>query len=232
MPRPIALVLALLALPALLGGCAAGRDASPPSPPDDLPPALAAAAAALHWAVEDAAGTVLGSATLIAPGLLLTNRHVIGDVAELRVRQAPGEALTVARSLVATGEDCALLAVPGAPGFAVHGAPATEAGRVIVASGMLAGQRRVTMGSTAEPVPAAQRRARAWLPVAPGFSGGPVLDAEGQLIGLIVAAVAETPEAARRLSALGAAGQPLPPEPRLVLYLPIAGALASLVSGR
>jgi S1-C subfamily serine protease len=195
------------------------------------PPALSAAAA-LHWTVETAAGTFLGSATAIGPDILLTNRHVVAAAGgqALVVRRA-GLALPVLRLREGRSLDIALLELP-APQAATPllRADAPPAGTAVAVAGARRGQMRVESGQALAP-----GQARHFgpgllvtsLPVAPGFSGGPVVDEAGRLVGIVMAGVAVDLAEARRLSAsASASGETL--AQRLALLIAPQAALADL----
>jgi S1-C subfamily serine protease len=205
--RLLALLLAIAT-----AGCAHGPATTTPAP------------AAAHWMLH-ADGRFIGSATAIAPDRLLTNRHVVGDRAVLDATGPDGR--TQPARVVARGRDAdvALVAL-GAP-TASPAAPRLDvppAGETLVVSGAIAGQRQSGAGRVAAHQAGAGLRA-AMLPVAPGYSGGPVLDSEGRLVGIVMAAAAGSLAEARQLAATRA-GEAL--VERLVLVIPPAAAMAAL----
>jgi S1-C subfamily serine protease len=179
---PFFLMLLLTALP----GCAR-------LPAGDARGTPAEAVAARGFALLTMGGVPLGSAVAVAPGRLLTNAHVIpagagrlgfttGDGA------AGGEAVLLARS---ARMDLAVLAVPAGllrPVLQATWPP--QAGQRVWAVGAPAAGAAVAEGRVTVPAatlaghgPGFTARVAALM----GYSGGPALDSEGRLLGLVTA---------------------------------------------
>jgi len=147
-------------------------------------------------------GEVVGSAFAIAEGYVLTNGHVVrglrpGATLALVASGGGGERIVARLVAVSKRMDLALLAVPegflpvvsGTDAPVRSGLPVIAAG--IDASGTPGLPRRELAGRVIDPhseVTAFGPGLVALLPgVRPGFSGGPMLDAEGRLVGMIAA---------------------------------------------
>jgi S1-C subfamily serine protease len=206
----LASVLALV----LLSACAS----LPPHA--ELPPEAHA-----HWKLSEG-GRFLGSATAVAPDRLLTNRHVLPGPDRWLTATAPdGSAHPVRVLAVARRADVALLGLAG-PVAQPLGPPArTPApGAPLRVVGAVAGHRLAGAGH-AEAAGAPPGLLVATLPAAPGFSGGPVLDAQGGFVGIVMAAMVRDRGEARQLS--GGPGATAATA-RRVLVIPAEVALAAV----
>jgi serine protease Do len=135
------------------------------------------------------AGAALGSGVVWAPGLIVTNAHVVRQPTAL-ARLADGrrvEAIVVARDADA---DLAALRVsdPGLAAARTAGAIAPRVGSLVVAVGHPGGVRGALTAGIVHAVGPLVPRGRRWiqadLRLAPGNSGGPLADAGGQVLGL------------------------------------------------
>jgi S1-C subfamily serine protease len=137
-----------------------------------------------------------GSGFVVDPGRLLTNAHVVRRCAAILARNADGR--TAHAKLLATdeGRDLAILGVPKdfGPALQFRDSPVVLRGESVVTygfplTGLLSSGPTLTTGS----ISALSGLRDSGLdytisaPVQPGNSGGPLLDAQGHVIGVVVA---------------------------------------------
>ena len=146
-------------------------------------------------------GRLVGSAFAISDGLAVTNRHVVeglhrGDAVTLIASGGDRAAVEARLAAVSPRMDLAVLRVP--PGFLAPVPPGdapARAGLAVSAAGIDAaaglGARREVRGAVLAPraeLAAFGPGLIARLPGArPGFSGGPLLDDRGRLVGMVTA---------------------------------------------
>jgi S1-C subfamily serine protease len=144
------------------------------------------------------AGKATGAGFAVTPGLVLTAAHVVAGHSDVAVilrggRTVAGRVL----ELAAGGLDVALVAVAAqdlAP-LALARASALRAGSVVASVGHPDGSRwTLAVGLVAQdPADAADPRLlRLQLPLRAGASGGPVVDREGRVVGVVSLGAAET----------------------------------------
>ncbi|MCO6416362.1 serine protease [Siccirubricoccus sp. KC 17139] len=137
-----------------------------------------------------------GTGFVVAPGRLLTNHHVANGCAEMRVRPASGGEELVA-TVAATDEqrDLALLNVRGnaGPPLTFRGGPEMRRGEGVVTygfplAGLLSSGPTLTTGevSALAGLRDNPRQFQISAPVQPGNSGGPLLDMQGHVVGVVV----------------------------------------------
>ncbi len=138
-----------------------------------------------------------GTGFVVAPDRVLTNHHVIDGCARILARTSDGRWLAATVQGQADARlDLALLAVPGNPGptLAFRGTPAVRRGEGVVAygfplSGLLSSDPKLTRGeiNAFGGIGNDQTRFQISAEVQPGNSGGPLLDMQGNVVGVVVA---------------------------------------------
>ncbi|SIS65347.1 S1 family peptidase [Phaeovulum vinaykumarii] len=135
-------------------------------------------------------GGATGTGFAVTPdGMILTNNHVAGECRSLTVDGAPAALIAADADL-----DLALVQMTGATGLssaAFSPRPAALNADVTVAGYPLAGLLgglNITRGSVTgmKGLGGDMRQMQISAPVQPGNSGGPVVDAEGHVIGVVV----------------------------------------------
>ena len=141
---------------------------------------------------------VTGSAVAIDGDLLVTNRHVVEGADALEVTTWDGTTMTVAVARAATTHDIAVAEVDGQlPDVAPVAAADPEPGDRILVAGYPGGaglslDEGHMVARTSDRLFGSEAGALALdVEVAPGNSGGPVLDPDGQLVGVVYALAVE-----------------------------------------
>lgn len=178
------LALAATVLASLLGGAAAPAMAQAPCPA----PAPVCRAAARVYPIT--AFDPVGSAVLIAPGRLVTNRHIVAD-RETATVFLPGGRRIEARIVPTTYPgDLILLDAPGLEAEAEIATAAARKGEEVYVAGADVGRGavRVYAPGTVRLTPPADKplaRIHHAAPSQPGNSGGALLDPQGRLVGIV-----------------------------------------------
>jgi S1-C subfamily serine protease len=204
MPRRHAGRLLPAAAAAMLAGHALAGCARLPAAAAVATPAAPVAAGGMA-SLTDEEGGLLGAATAVGPALLVTNAHVIGSRERLRVQRGDGGAIlgaAVARRL--PGIDLVLLRVeaplfdtppcladPPRPGQPVWSVGVPGIGPVVASGPVQRPSARLEGFGTGFTIR---------MPALMGHSGGPVVDADGCLLGVTTALL--SPGAAALLAVL------------------------------
>lgn len=202
-----AITIGLLAVVLFLAGCVA----SPPPMVEDavvtqgsevtVPDAAATSVARQAQAVTvrirvlrcDSLGT--GSGFVLPGGLVVTNRHVVGEPVEVSLNSWDGRSLSAEVTGIATDSDLAVLRLDddaGLPAAIVRERPA-EVGEPVLAVGYPGGgpvtvsTGRVIAVIDGQVLGEATEVLLVDAPIRKGNSGGPLLDEQGQVIGVVFA---------------------------------------------
>jgi hypothetical protein len=189
---------------------AVGRQfAAPPPAAQVAAPGRATAAAAPPAAPRPnpRAFVTSGTGFVVAADRVLTNHHVVNGCNRVLIRTADGRTLGAALpARVDAQRDLALLTVPGDPGPALpfRGGPAVRRGEAVVTYGfpladLLSSGPTLTTGEVSALSGFADHQGRFQVsaPVQPGNSGGPLLDRQGNVVGVVVAKLNAAQVAAR-----------------------------------
>ncbi len=137
-----------------------------------------------------------GTGFIIAPDRVMTNQHVVGGCNRVVMRTPDGRWLgAVPPAKVDTALDLAVLSVPGLPGpvLPFREGPAVRRGEGVVAfgfplAGLLSSDPKLTRGEVNGLAGLRDNRSQFQIsaPVQPGNSGGPLLDMQGHVVGVVV----------------------------------------------
>jgi S1-C subfamily serine protease len=163
--------------------------------PHGKPPPVGVPASKAPAAPRGGRPAASGSGFAVADGRLLTNNHVVEGCARLVARNAQGASAPAPVLAVDPHRDLALLRVP--PGFApplkLRGGPPVLRGESVITygfplAGLLSSGPTLTTGdvSALSGLRDTPMHFQISAPVQPGNSGGPLLDAQGHVIGVVV----------------------------------------------
>ena len=136
-----------------------------------------------------------GSGFIVGDGRVLTNQHVVANCARLAARNASGQRVAARVTAVDSRRDLALLSVPRGfgPALVFRDSPPVKIGEAVVTygfplAGLLSSGPTLTTGdfSALGGLRDNPLHFQISAPVQPGNSGGPLLDAQGHVIGVIV----------------------------------------------
>lgn len=138
-----------------------------------------------------------GTGFVVAPDRVLTNQHVVEGCDRVLARTPDGRWLAaVPPARVDAALDLAVLSIPGNPGpvLAFRTAPAVRRGESVVAygfplAGLLSADPKLTRGeiNALGGIRNDQANFQISAEVQPGNSGGPLLDMQGHVVGVVVA---------------------------------------------
>ena len=136
-----------------------------------------------------------GTGFLVADGRLLTNNHVVDDCARIVARNAAGRRVPARVDATDPGRDLAVLPVPAdlGPPLPFRSAPPIRRGEAVVTygfplSGLLSSGPTLTTGDVSALAGLRDNPANLQIsaPVQPGNSGGPLLDSQANVVGVVV----------------------------------------------
>lgn len=164
-------------------------------PPLPAPPAAGTPAPRADARPNPQARTSTGTGFVVGPDLVLTNHHVIEGCGRILVRTADNRNLPVPQAPASDARrDLALLRVPGNPGptLAFRANPVRRGESVVTygfpLAGLLSSGPTLTTGEVSALAGLADNQTQFQIsaPVQQGNSGGPLLDRQGNVIGVIV----------------------------------------------
>jgi S1-C subfamily serine protease len=182
-----------------------------PPPSADTPQVRAAAVSVFRVESRGCGGVVSGSAYPVAPGFLVTNAHVVSGTSATTLSQGSGRRVGAAVVLFDPQRDVAILYAPGItaqPLVAGQGGRGTQ-GAVI---GYPGGGDESISPAVIDSMTDARGRdiyssglvdRQIWIlesTVRPGNSGGPLVDLQGHVLGLVFAASSSNPSQAYALT--------------------------------
>jgi len=159
----------------------------------DLTPAPVDGVTIVQVSVTACGDRSAGSAVLVDDDLLLTSAHVVGDAGLVRIDHRGSVLTGEVLGVLADGRDLALIEIKASMLGPLPAGTIPEVGEAITVVGHPGGgPRTVVVGPRVGVVPLARHLTMGELVAVdastpPGVSGGPALDVDGNLIGILVA---------------------------------------------
>jgi S1-C subfamily serine protease len=159
----------------------------------DLTPAPIDGVTVVQVSVTVCGDRSAGTAVLVDDGLLLTAAHVVGDAGLVRIDHRGSVLTGEVLGVMADGRDLALIEIDASMLGPLRSGTVPEAGEAITVVGHPGGGPRTVVVGPRVGVVALARRLTVGDLIAvdastpPGVSGGPALDVDGNLIGILVA---------------------------------------------
>ena len=163
-------------------------------PPLDDPPQGAPHAAPNTASRTPPRASATGSGFVIAAGTVMTNAHVVRGCTRMTARNAAGQIVTARIRAADPGRDLAILTVPAdfGPPLSFRETPPVQLGESVITygfplTGLLSSGPTLTTGSISALSGLRDNPAQFQIsaPVQPGNSGGPLLDAQGNVVGIV-----------------------------------------------
>ncbi len=160
-------------------------------PPLDATPAPAQTPAPQRSGARPSA---TGSGFMVANGVVMTNAHVVNGCARMTARNATGATVAARVRATDTRRDLATLVVPAdfAPPLAFRESPPVRRGESVITygfplTGLLSSGPTLTTGDVSALTGLRDNPLHFQIsaPVQPGNSGGPLLDAQGNVVGVV-----------------------------------------------
>ncbi len=139
--------------------------------------------------------TSSGTGFVVADGRVMTNNHVVEDCGRMAVRSAAGTRFAAKVEVTDRRRDLALMSVPSSvgPPLTFRDNPPVQRGETVVTygfplSGLLSSGPTLTTGDVSALAGLRDNPVNLQIsaPVQPGNSGGPLLDSQGNVIGVVV----------------------------------------------
>ncbi len=183
-------------LPWVLSGGSADAAKPPPLGAEDSPAKPAAAPPQRFPAPPEGRVASTGSGFIVGEGRILTNNHVVEGCKRLAARNGAGQRAAATLVGTDTRRDLAVLSVPTGfgPPLTFRDSPAVRIGEQVVTygfplTGVLSSGPTLTTGSISALAGLRDNPLHFTIsaPVQPGKSGGPLLDGQGHVVGVVVA---------------------------------------------